>query len=385
MLNVYQFLSRTLLAFYLLNSSVVHADVMLGAYLDTDGWNANHLTKFNTQAGKSMAIVNIFANMDKDWMTLATPVTNILASNAVPMLTWMPTTAARPKDNILVEISQGQWNAKIDDAINKVQAWHAMYPDGNFPTLLLRFGHEFNGKWYPWGNSPTQYVAAWQHIHQRFAAAGVKGVEWVWCANNVSVDDFNNIALYYPGNDMVDWTSLDGYNWGSNYEWSRWSSFTELFSAGYTELVTQWPNKPVMIAEVATAEPHDLPNPVWEQFGNDSDAHESKELWVQDMLTRIPTDFPAIRAVLWTNYNKELGWALNGAGNTGGLAYIAGISKKNYTSQFQPVSIVTHTMAQTIKKKPKAMDFVGRNILQQQAAGIRSLSPSGLAVLRHDH
>jgi len=45
-------------------------------------------------------------------------------------------------------------------------------------------------------------------------------------------------------------------------------------------------------------------------------------VWVQDMYTRILAEYPAIRAVAWFNTNKELSWALNGAGNTGLAAYI---------------------------------------------------------------
>ena len=29
-------------------------------------------------------------------------------------------------------------------------------------NIILRFAHEMNGGWYPWGQRPLQYVAAWR-------------------------------------------------------------------------------------------------------------------------------------------------------------------------------------------------------------------------------
>ena len=43
--------------------------------------------------------------------------------------------------------------------------------------LYLRFAHEMNGGWFPWGvgtngNGPADYVAAWRHIHDIFEQKG---------------------------------------------------------------------------------------------------------------------------------------------------------------------------------------------------------------------
>jgi beta-mannanase len=399
-----------------------HASAMLGAYVDYDGWNTTTIDQLNAATTKPLSVVNLFSGFDQNWATsLAIQATNIVSRHAAPMITWMPSQSARPDANLLGEISNGQWDAYIDTWIAGLKNWQATYPADKRPTVLLRFAHEFNGNWYAWGNEPDGLKAAWRYLHTRFAQAGVTGVEWVWCANNVNVDSYNDVTRYYPGDDVVDWTALDGYNWGSNYSFTQWKGFAETFSTPYTTLVTNYPTKPILLAEVASAEPADVPNPLYGQNGNDSDAGQSKEAWVQDMYTRIMTEYPAIRAVAWFNTNKELGWALNGAGNTGLVAYNSVTANSYYSGTFAPLTTaptaptttttntkggksggggkktststmttlsVTDDTQDTSLQRALAVSHmpavVGEKLLESEAEGFRSLSPSALKALREE-
>ncbi len=324
MQNTLHSILRSLLVLMLFHTGTARSDAMLGAAFNNAGWDTNYLDNVNKAVGNPLGLVNMYMNFDYDVSQLGTPFSNITARNGVPVLAWMPTTAARPNANLLGEISGGLWDAYIDNFIVNIKSWQASYPAGKNPMLLIRFAHEFDGNWYPWDNSPTQFIAAWRYIHQRFANAGVTGVFWVWCPNNTSSDDYHDIAVYYPGDDVVDAIATDAYNWGSNYSWSSWSTFSEIISSVYNKVVTTWPNKPFFIAEVASAEPSDLPNPALGQDGDNSDASESKSAWVQDMFTSIRTNFPAIKAVEWFNFNKELNFALDGPQNTGAAAFVNG-------------------------------------------------------------
>ena len=52
--------------------------------------------------------------------------------------------------------------------------------------VILSFGHEMNGHWYPWGythTSPTTFVAAWRHIVTLFRQMDVRNVTWLWTVN----------------------------------------------------------------------------------------------------------------------------------------------------------------------------------------------------------
>ena len=49
--------------------------------------------------------------------------------------------------------------------------------------VVLRFAHEMNGHWYPWGahrTDPADFVAAWRHIHDVFRTVGATNVIWTW-------------------------------------------------------------------------------------------------------------------------------------------------------------------------------------------------------------
>lgn len=329
-------LSTCLLTTVLVMPVVSQADAMLGAYIKSDGWSLTEIDRFNAVTNKPMAVINLFSTFDYDWGYLKYQSDNIVSRNAVPMITWMPTTQNQSGVNILTQITGGQWDVYLQKWIDGFKWFQSSYPIDKKPKILLRFGHEFNGNWYPWSNTPAKYKAAWQYIYNKFKAAGINSqIEWVWCANNSSVDNYNDITRYYPGNAYVDWTGIDGYNWGSNYSFSSWKSFDETFSSPYVTLVNSYPTKPIILGEVASAEPADLPNLSYGQNGNDSDANQSKAAWVTNMFSRLQTSYPAIRAVSWFNVNKELSWALHETNNTGLTEYNQAIQSTYFLGTFK--------------------------------------------------
>ena len=55
--------------------------------------------------------------------------------------------------------------------------------------------------------SPTQFIAAWDHIRAIFAQEGATNVIWVWCPTAES-----DPSAYYPGAAEVDWVGFDTYD-----------------------------------------------------------------------------------------------------------------------------------------------------------------------------
>lgn len=354
---------------------------LIGAYLDQDGWDTDTIDQFNQRLTQPLSIINVFSNFDMDWQYLKHQSDNIVSRRAIPMISWMPVTGERPDDSLLREIATGNWDNYIDEWINGFRLWLTSYPQGQRPTIMIRFAHEFNSDWFPWSNQPERLISAWRHIHKRFVRAGLAGhVEWVWNVNNVDVDDHNDFSVYYPGDDVVDWVSIDGYNWGSNYHYSHWKSFDETFSQAYTKLVTDFPDKPVMIAEVSSAEPADLPNEAMGQLGDDSDAYENKAAWVSDMLVSVEHHYPAIKALLWFNSNKELSWALDAAHNTGLAAFNDGTSGGHYVT-LESLNSEVARRHETLPSTTLPL-VVGSDLLLQEAAALRALSKQQRSALR---
>ena len=154
--------------------------------------------------------------------------------------------------------------------------------------FLLRFDWEMNGGWFPWGTNarrssrttPADYVAAWRHMHDIFAAAGASNVRWVWCPNTDPQQQMTNLASIYPGNAYVDWTCLDGYNRDD-----PWISFTKLFASTYHRIMRLAPAKPMIVGEVAS-----------------TGRGGSKAAWIKGMFHALPLRFRNIRGLVW--YDK---------------------------------------------------------------------------------
>jgi beta-mannanase len=191
------------------------------------------------------------------------------------MLTWEPFTyhgAMFP----LSEVRAGRYDAHIAESAQAAAAWG--HP------ILLRFAHEMNGDWYPWGagvggNEPRHYKRAWRHVVRIFRAQGADQVRWVW-APQVNRDGKYPFRRFYPGDRWVDWVGLDGYNSGS---YAGWRSFDAVFGTSYGS-VTGFSRRPMLVTETGTSE----------EAG-------AKPLWVLDALRLQIPRYPRIRAVVWFN------------------------------------------------------------------------------------
>lgn len=196
-----------------------------------------------------------------------------------------------PKTKYLPKILAGEFDAFFRKWATDAKA------DGR--RVLLRFGFEFNGDWFSWGGQPKDYVKAWRWARGIFRDVGADNVEWVWCPNITSHPDGedNNMHRYWPGSEYVDWVGVDGYNWGDDYrEWHRWTSFERLFDGVLKDLAKRYPGKPIMVAETGCPE--------------DADDPTRKADWVREAYAYLKRQ-PAVRAVVWFNFDKRREGELN--------------------------------------------------------------------------
>jgi hypothetical protein len=163
--------------------------------------------------------------------------------------------------------------------------------------FFLDFAAEMNGDEAWSGNDAALYISAYRHIHDLFVAAGASNVVWAWCPNVTDVDGSNKHTLdYYPGDDYVDWTGVDGYNWGAGSGFS-WQSFHDVFARIYPILATK--AKPILIGEMAC-----------DENGGD------KAAWIDAMVPTLRSDFPLIKGVVWFDVHKERSWQVNSSAAT---------------------------------------------------------------------
>jgi glycosyl hydrolase family 26 len=225
----------------------------------------------------------------------------------VPNFTWEPWNPALGLNDSaqihLQDIVNGTWDSYIRARAGEFAAVGS--------PIMLRWGHEFNGNWYPWsvsvnGSNPTLYVNAYRHVHDLVRAAGATNVQWVWTYNSdsSSADSWNDPATAYPGSAYVDWVGIDGYNWGFGPSWdpngNHWVSFSSIYSAAYQKARSIAPNKPVTIAEIASSE----------DGGN-------KAAWINDMSAQLRSgNYPDLKLISWFDQDKEEHWSGSSTADT---------------------------------------------------------------------
>jgi mannan endo-1,4-beta-mannosidase len=109
--------------------------------------------------------------------------------------------------------------------------------------VIISFGHEPNGPWYPWGlhTSAADYVAAWRHIVDVFRSEGADNVEWLWAVNIGRLSLLND---RYPGARYIDWIGVTGYYWATGINFA-----SSDLAATISYVRNLAPGKPVIIDE----------------------------------------------------------------------------------------------------------------------------------------
>lgn len=270
-----------------------------GCYLGVFGphyaENPENVKQLETKIGKKFAQVMMFVNWYEDFP--AQDCGELAKSGYVPHITWEPWDTARSSAVTLDDIISGKYDAYIKN-------W-AIASKALDRPFFLRWGHEFNGDWFPWSlkkNGADKYIRAYRRVRDIFRKNRADNAVWVWCVNGFTQPSVpeNDLLKAYPGDAYVDWLAFNGYNFGSQPGIdSGWRSFEELFTPVYALLLRSIPDKPIMIGEFASG-----------NIGGDKGA------WLLSAAASLRKKFPAIRSVIWFNMQKEADWRVDGDPDT---------------------------------------------------------------------
>jgi hypothetical protein len=240
------------------------------------------LDSFIQATGTHPEVFDVFESWANDRPLDRYVADSVAARGARLSITWEPWVAdsgsAQPQYS-LASIIDGSHDAYIDMFATSIKAFG--HP------VTIRLMHEMNGNWYPWGlkvngNKPGQYVAAWQHVHDRFTALGVTDVSWMWAPNAVYTGSAP-LAQLYPGDAYVDAVGLSNYNWG-HYSHdgfaTEWMTFGQLFD----ESIRQ-------VAALTT-------RPLWVAETGSSNKGGDKAAWVADTLAEVSAR-PDVAGLVW--------------------------------------------------------------------------------------
>jgi hypothetical protein len=282
------------------------------------------VTRFEEMTHKSASLIQFFqpfANCSSSPCSFysfpTTPLENVRQHGAIPVLSWssqsIPSSLNEPNFQ-LSDVIEGRYDTYIRSFATAAKNWGHPF--------FLRFDWEMNGNWFPWsegvnGNKSGEFVAAWRHVHDIFTSVGATNATWVWCPNVDWNNNVQSLASMYPGDAYVDWTGLDGYNWGTNpAQPGGWKTFDQIYRSTYRYIVESIaPSKPLMIGEVASSE-----------YGG------SKATWIREMLTKVPAEYRKIRALLWFDkFDSSMDWPIEtSSGAT--AAFAEGIQSPAYAS-----------------------------------------------------
>lgn len=180
------------------------------------------------------------------------------------------------------DIVAGKFDSYIANTALKIKALGTQ--------VFLRWAWEMDSAYFaPQVISPDSFKAAWAHIHAIFKSVGATNVAWVWSPTAYGFT-IGHAQQYYPGNDLVDWVSADGFNSYPVVRNAKPTSFATIFSA-----FTAWARplgKPMMVAATGTLE--DPADPM------------AKANWLRNMARTVQVLDPEIRAISYLD--TPAGW-----------------------------------------------------------------------------
>jgi hypothetical protein len=288
-------------------------------------WDMRSVRSLETALGKRLSLIE----WGQDWHECSSDrgcglrpfrsdlMNKVRARGAIPVLSWgsyVERGGATQPDYSLSQIISGRYDSFIRDWAAGAKAWGHPF--------FLRFDWEMNTNSVPYsehsnGNRPGEFVRMWRHVHDIFTRVGAGNVTWVWCPNVDYAGSVRPLARLYPGDRYVDWTCLDGYNWGTNPARPQgWLSFARVFGPTYRLLAKSIaPGKPVMIGETASTE-----------------VGGSKAAWIAAALAELPRSFPRVKALVWFDKTADgMDWPI-GTSHTAFAAFARGIRSPRYAA-----------------------------------------------------
>lgn len=299
--------------------------VLFGVNLD---WGRERLTAYAAHLGHHPAVAVSFAGIPftaTDRKNILGAAAQVRAQGATLLLTLQPTAGL---------------SSVTDAALTELRSVLTRINHSGVP-VIVRFAHEMNGSWYPWGEQPAEYVAAFRRVAAAVHAAPSSATMWApnygggypfaggafqvkrgtadYTALDTNRDGVVNghddpYAPYYPGDAAVDWVAMSLYHWGNTYPWGanvipEPNKFAQQLTGTYNgaggndlavpDFYTVYGvqhGKPVAIAETAA-----LVNTARDS----SNGLAIKQAWWEQVLAPdVPERFPDLKMINWFEWDK---------------------------------------------------------------------------------
>ena len=164
----------------------------------------------------------------------------------------------------LIDIIHGQFDTSL-------KAW-ARAAKNCGTNLLVEFGAEVNGSWFPWNGSynggatlngygdpnypdgPEIFRDAFRHIIDLFKQEQVNNITWFFHvdASGSPGEWWNEARYYYPGDNYIDWIGVSTY--GPQKKTDSYTRPKDLLDGAYKMLQSVSASKPYAVVELGATE-----------------------------------------------------------------------------------------------------------------------------------
>lgn len=206
-----------------------------------------------------------------------------LPAKTVPVILWQPVDPRNLESQAYTyeRIVDGHWDGYI-------RQW-ALAAKALDRPVIVRFAHEMDGKWFPWGtttsnfygNRPGQFIKAWAHIWKIFrgqSGVGATNVRFMW-------SPLTPKANVYPTHKFVDYVGFTSFNWGGD---KPWRTMVKPITTKVAKARRITP-KPIIVAETGTTG----------IGGNKAD-------WIKKGHRQVYNDLPQIAAIIYFNIDMAI-------------------------------------------------------------------------------
>lgn len=218
---------------------------LIGVHSPNLPFSPSEYRDYLAAAGRAPNVIESFAKWDEPFRADAADASYALG--AIPLISWESWVKGGDRSDpafAVERIASGEY----DDYIRTFATAVAEYGK----PVIIRFDHEMNGNWYPWGdrvngNTGAGYAEMWRRVHGMFGQAGAANVVWLWSPNIVrAVSNANHpLDSFYPGDEFVDYIGMTGYSVGE-------PTAADVFQPT-VDILRTFTQKPILIAEVGAS------------------------------------------------------------------------------------------------------------------------------------
>lgn len=313
-----------------------------GSYIGAFAGSSSPLSQFNADSGRQHAFFMKFvevggAGFDEGPGSCAQFAEECTAQGAIPYFTLEPFSAT---SGALLTPSDAEWLREFARDLGVLRK-----------PAFIRFAHEMNGKWYPWGWTkvpPATYISGFRQASDIFRQEAPEAA-MVWAPSQNWGDTTDALySTWYPGDEWVDWVGLTTYQWeysglsstqfndSIKYGKAPEGNFYRTFAVGH--------DKPMIIAETACGDDH--PG-YYDNVGYGDSTDEvgtygtepglgAQQWWIRqvysagDSWNTVSSQFPRIKAVAW--------FAVEDVGKSGADFQLGGSDPTSHSAGFDAYS-----------------------------------------------